>query len=102
MIAATHGKTPHLAFRPSADTVKAHKGKGSIERDTSGDGVFDVHEARTDLDASFKIHMGYRTMTGSAGCQVVHIDDYEEFLKATRRGGKTPQSLWWYTLVNVG
>ena len=101
MIPAMHGETgkEYKAFRPSPETVKAHQGKGSIERDINGDGIFEAHESRTDLDRSFKIHQGGKNSTGSAGCQIIRSDDYPLFLKTARRDH---QQTWWYTLINVG
>jgi hypothetical protein len=101
---ATHSSNPrrvgNFAMRPTLNAV--NNGKNGVERDTNHDGLFDENDKATahiDLDDSFKIHSGYDKNTYSAGCQVIHPDDYKQFQSAAT--AIKGQGRWQYVLTEV-
>ena len=88
-----------FALRPSATAVR--DGQLQIERDSNADGLFNDADVngRQALNNSFKIHLGSRANTDSAGCQTVHSGDAEEFIAATR--GTPGQTRWQYVLTST-
>lgn len=101
----THPNGRHItdfALRPTPAAVNADiadRLSGMVQRDTNADGWFtqaDVSGVQN-LNNSFKIHLGSRGNTDSAGCQTVHRDDYETFVDAIR--GNANQDHWQYVLT---
>ena len=86
------------SLRPTPAAVRT--GAGMIQRDSNHDGLFndDDRNGRQPLNDTFKIHRGSRGNTDSAGCQTIHRDDFDGFVRAARVNG---QSVWQYVLVEV-
>ena len=97
----THGQggNTHVAFRPTEEAVR--RGQGQVQRDTNADGWFNQADINgvQDLNDTFKIHMGSREKTDSAGCQTIHRDDYGDFLAAAT--GNPAQTRWQYVLTST-
>lgn len=89
------------AFRPSPEQLTADRQAGRVQRDTNGDGYFndaDVNGVQ-DLNESFKIHSGSRSNTDSAGCQTIHPEDYQGFIRAATDNPQ--QTRWQYVLTST-
>lgn len=102
MQATTHPRRDHadeFSLRPTAAAVAM--GSNRIERDSNGDGWFDSRDTHgvQDLNSTFKIHRGSRENTDSAGCQTIHTDNYNDFLRSVR--GTPGQDRWQYVLTSV-
>ncbi len=99
MARAIHGKDNHFSLRPSPEQLA--RNEKLIERDTNGDGWFNLKDANRSqiLDRTFKIHKGSRDNTDSAGCQTIHRDEYDAFIKAVQANSK--QDRWQYVLTST-
>ena len=105
------GRDDEFAFRPSDDEVTPERRSGRVQRDTNADGWFtqaDINGVQA-LNNSFKIHPGSHGNTDSAGCQTIHPDDYDNFLRAVagiedlrNLDRDIPQTQrWQYVLTNT-
>lgn len=79
----------------------------NVERDTNHDGLFNdqdtvTNQAALDAGTSMLIHRGGRRMTGSAGCQTLPPDQFQNFLDAMRDTSRNrDQQTFTYVLVNA-
>lgn len=87
-----------FSLRPTRAAVA--DGEGLVQRDTNADGWFDQTDVNgvQDLNNTFKIRPGSRNSTDSAGCQTIHVDDYDNFVTAVR--GNPEQTRWQYVLTS--
>lgn len=72
------------SFRPTTGEAAPPQNRDRVQRDSNADGWFtnaDINGLQ-ELNQSFKIHQGSRTNTDSAGCQTIHPDDYDGFVRA--------------------
>ncbi|MBP6748222.1 MAG: hypothetical protein KA144_01175 [Xanthomonadaceae bacterium] len=72
------------SFRPTVGEATPPQNRDRVQRDSNGDGWFtnaDINGLQ-ELNQSFKIHQGSRNNTDSAGCQTIHPDDYDGFVRA--------------------
>lgn len=72
------------SFRPTVGEATPPQNRDRVQRDSNADGWFtdaDINGFQ-ELNQSFKIHQGSRTNTDSAGCQTIHPDDYDGFVRA--------------------
>ena len=88
-----------FSLRPTLAAVR--DGQQQVERDSNADGYFTATDVNGPhpLNQSFKIHLGSRGSTDSAGCQTIHVDDGEAFLAAVR--GTPGQTRWQYVLTST-
>jgi len=88
-----------FSLRPTAAAVR--NGPLQVERDSNADGYFTTADVngRQPLNQSFKIHLGSRGSTDSAGCQTIHVDDAREFIAAAQ--GAAGQTRWQYVLTST-
>ncbi len=93
------GGGTHQALRPTLDAVG--NGQGQVQRDSNGDGWFNANDiaGRQSLNNTFKIHMGSRQNTDSAGCQTLHPLDYPAFIGAVTADPN--QTRWQYVLTST-
>lgn len=90
-----------FSLRPTPEQASAPRNASLIQRDTNGDGWFtqgDIDGVQS-LNDSFKIHAGSRYNTDSAGCQTIHRDDYDDFIRAVRANER--QDRWQYVLTST-
>jgi hypothetical protein len=87
----------HFALRPTPAAVKA--GQDRAQRDLNHNTIFDRGEGIENLNPSFLIHIGGRTITGSAGCTTIHPKDYAGFVTAVT--GDARQTQWQYVLTTT-
>jgi len=105
MSATTHNNPieamTDTAFRPSTEQLTPPRVARLVERDSNGDGRFDLHDTNgvQDLNRTFKIHSGSRANTDSAGCQTIHPGDYEAFMQAAT--SQPGQTRWQYVLTST-
>lgn len=99
MVDARHGADQHLSFRPSAAAVA--NGRDMVRRDTDADGYFTTADidGLEALNNTFKIHRGGQWNTFSAGCQTIHPDRFDEFMRLAYANSN--QDRWQYVLTDT-
>ncbi|HEV7271416.1 hypothetical protein [Pseudoxanthomonas sp.] len=99
MIGARHGGDRHRSFRPSAAAVA--EGQDMVRRDTNADGYFTTADLNglEALNNTFKIHRGGGDNTYSAGCQTLHPDRFDEFMRVAY--ANPGQQRWQYVLTDT-
>lgn len=104
MLQTTHparGRANDFSLRPTPAQIGDPASATLVERDTNADGWFDAADVNgvQALNNTFKIHSGSRRNTDSAGCQTIHPDDYDRFIREVTANPE--QDRWQYVLTST-
>ncbi|MGY1459146.1 hypothetical protein ACW5F0_10925 [Luteimonas sp. A534] len=104
MLRTTHparGRATDFSLRPTLAQIDDPASATLVERDTNADGWFDAADVNgvQALNNTFKIHSGSRRNTDSAGCQTIHPEDYDRFIREVTANPE--QDRWQYVLTST-